>query len=192
MDNKRLEELRKNINKISKTTSERIMQKEISISQKKKKHYVSKKVSAEKMAIHNIFKDRVGKYYGLTKEETLAEFLGKSLKAILQLKDREKEWRKLHHRMKALRKDGMIIIISDIVSQGTILKDIKNGQWGDRTVTSKNQYVYFRPELDEAYAFRGKMDKIILGVDETGNQTVKVTQEDLKERKVKQVIKNEN
>lgn len=207
MDTKRLNKLKENLDGIKsngldvkikkpipqrpKTTSERILSKEIAISQKRRKQSVHKEVSAEKLTIFNIFKDRVGKFHGLSKEETMAEFLGKSLRAILTLKNKEKEWEKIKVRIKMLRKDGMIIVISDSVFQGTILKDIKGGQWGDRTVT-KLQYVYFRPELDEAYGFRDKMDKIIEGIDETGNQAVKITREEQEKEKIEQVIKQKN
>jgi hypothetical protein len=208
MDIKRLSKLKENINDMKqngnldavakkpipprpKTTSERIMQKEAEISQKKRKISVHKAVATDKQTLYNIFKDRHGKFYGLSKEETIAEFLGKSLRAVFKLKEKEKEWEKIKQRMKMLRKDGMIIIISDRLSQGTILRDIKDGQWGDRTVT-KTQFVYFRPELDEAYGFRDKMDKIIEGVDEAGNQTVKITKKDQDQKKVQQVIRQKN
>jgi len=170
-----------------KTTSEKLgditkkkLSKEMGLfTQKPRKKSVNVQSTREKQTVYEMFKERKSVILGLTKEETLAEFLNKSLQEVFQLtqEERKNEWKKFKRRCKALREDEMIGVISEQVSVGSVLRDVEGGHLGERPLIKK-QYVYFRCfELNDATGFRKKMDKIIVGVDEAGTQIVKMSEE---------------
>jgi len=196
-ERKKLEEMEKKrqpvtSEKILKITKDKLSKsKEMQVfGMKKRKVTVNVTSTKEKQTIFEMFKNRKKAIYGLTKAETLAEFTNKSLNDLFKLtpKERELQWNKFKGRCKALRNDEMIGIISQQLSAGVVLRDLKDGQWGDRPL-KKKQHVYFRcSELEDATGFRKEMDKIATGVNDAGDQIVKLSEDHQKNKEIIQVM----
>lgn len=150
-------------------------------------HGDAKKTMSRGLSLREIFVNRKSVFNGLTKFETISEYYHRKLSTVLAYDEKtiKKLWSEIETIKKYLRKKELIAIISKRMPRGFELTD---NQFGKRQLED-GEYIYYScSKIDDAYAYRSKLDKIAKGFFDAGNQVQEITENLDKQRQIIKIV----
>ena len=151
-----------------------------------KRGYKSAKTLKRMDTLREIFKEKTNVFLGLTRDELISEYTNIKLSTILNWnkKKLDKVWDEIRFIKKHLRKERIMAIIYKNMPKGTVLKN----EFGQREIKEPKN-IFFRCSSEEdAWKYRGILDKISRSVFEAGEQTTEIVEEEVRQKPILQVV----
>jgi len=157
----------------------------------KKKGWITKKILKGMDDLRRIFKEKKNIYNGLMSDEIISLVNNKELKKIRKLSPKLKEtrWNEIRTIKKYLIKTEQMAIIFKPLPRGT---ELYCEEFGKR-ILERETNIFFRcPNLEQAWGYRSKLDKISKGIELIGEKVVEISESEAKEKEIIKVVNKEH